>query len=125
MFPLVALITISGTVALTLGAPLRAETWTMEFPIDKQGLASPGRNPHFILEPGRYLVLREGNVKLNITVSTETKMVDGVQARVIEERESRAGSGRKFRGTIWRSASGISACSTSEKTWTSTKVARS
>jgi hypothetical protein len=63
----------------------------MEFPIDKQGLASPGRNPPFILEPGRYLVLREGNVKLTITVSTETKMVDEVQARVSEERESRAG----------------------------------
>ena len=91
MFPLVPLITVGGTIVLILGAPLRAETWTTEFQIDKQDLASSGRNPYFILEPGRYLVLREGNVKLTITVLTETKMVDGVETRVVEERESRAG----------------------------------
>jgi hypothetical protein len=83
---------IAGAIAvLMLGAPLRAETWTTEFPVDKQELASTGRNPYFILEPGHYLVLRGGGVELTITVLTETKMVDGVQTRVVEERETKAG----------------------------------
>ena len=90
-FPLVPLIIAGGTVVLMLGAPLRAETWTTEFPIDKQDVASTGRNPYFILEPGRYLVLSEGDVELTITVLTETKLVDGVQTRVVEERETKAG----------------------------------
>src|ERR1700758_2131275 len=90
-FPLVPLIIAGETVVLMLGAPLRAETWTTEFPIDKQDVASTGRNPYFILEPGRYLVLRGGDVELTITVLTETKMVDGVQTRVVEERETEAG----------------------------------
>lgn len=83
---------IAGAILVLLpGAPLRAETWTTEFPIDKQDLASTGRNPYFILEPGHYLVLREGDVELTITVLAETRMVDGVQTRVVEERETKAG----------------------------------
>jgi len=85
------LIIAGGIAVLMLGAPLRAETWTTEFPIDKQELASTGRNPYFVLEPGHYLVLRGGDVELTITVLTETKMVDGVQTRVVEERETKAG----------------------------------
>lgn len=87
----VPLIIAGGIGVVMLGAPLRAETWTREFPIDKQELASTGRNPHFILEPGHYLVLRKGDVELTITVLNETKMVDGVQTRVVEERETKAG----------------------------------
>jgi hypothetical protein len=89
-FPLVPLI-IAGGIVVLMVAPLRAETWTTEFPIDKQDLASTGRNPYFILEPGHYLFLRGGDVELTITVLTETKMVDGVQTRVVEERETKAG----------------------------------
>ena len=89
--PLAPLIIAGGIVALMLGASLRAETWTTEFPIDKQDLASTGRNPYFILEPGHYLVLRVGDEELTITVLPETKMVDGVQTRVVEERETKAG----------------------------------
>src|SRR5262245_43586475 len=89
--PLAPLVIAWGILVLTLGASLRAETWTTEFPIDKQDLASIGRNPYFILEPGHSLVLRAGDVELTITVLNETKMVDGVQTRVVEERETKAG----------------------------------
>jgi hypothetical protein len=85
------LIIAGGIGVLMLGAALRAETWTTEFPIDKQDLASTGRNPYFILEPGHYLVLRGGDVELTITVLNETKTVDGVQTRVIEARETKSG----------------------------------
>jgi hypothetical protein len=88
-FPWVPLIVAGGIGVLTLGAPLRADTWTSEFPIDKQDLASTGRNPYFILESGYTIVLRGGNEELTITVLNETKMVDGVETRVVEEREGR------------------------------------
>lgn len=90
-FLLAPLIVAGGALVLMLGAPLRAETWTAEFPIDRQDLASTGRNPYFILEPGHSLVLRGGDAELTITVLAETRMVDGVQTRVVEERETKGG----------------------------------
>ena len=90
-FPWVPLIVAGGIGVLTVGAHLRADTWTSEFPIDKQDLASTGRNPYFILEPGYTIVLRGGNEELTVTVLNETKMVDGVETRVVEERETKAG----------------------------------
>jgi hypothetical protein len=88
---LAPLIIAGGILVLMLGAPLRAQTWTMEFPVDKQDLASTGRNPYFILEPGHSLVLRGGDAEVTITVLAETRMVDGVQTRVVEERETKDG----------------------------------
>jgi hypothetical protein len=76
---------------LLLGASPRPDAWTTDFPIEKQDLASTGRNPYFILEPGYYLVLKGGDVELTITVLNETKMVDGVETRVVEERETKRG----------------------------------
>ncbi len=88
---LTPLVIAGAILAVMLGAPLRAETWTSDFPIDKQDLASSGRNAYFVLEPGHYSVLRGGDVEVTITVLTETKLVDGVQTRVVEERETKAG----------------------------------
>jgi hypothetical protein len=86
-FPLL----VAGVGVLMLGASSRADAWTTDFPIEKQDLASTGRNPYFILEPGYYLVLKGGDVELTITVLNETKMVDGVETRVVEERETKGG----------------------------------
>jgi hypothetical protein len=60
--------------------------------VDRDGLASIGRNPYFILEPGYTLVLEGGNERLVITVLDETLIVDGVETRVVEERETRGGN---------------------------------
>jgi len=62
-----------------------------DFLIDKADLASSGTNPYFILEPGHQLVYKGGDEELIITVLDETKMVDGVETRVVEERESEGG----------------------------------
>lgn len=69
-----------------------AARFTDSFDVDKANLASTGRNRFFILEPGYRLVL-EGKEKgkavvLTITVLNETKMVDGVDTRVVEEKET-------------------------------------
>jgi hypothetical protein len=66
-------------------------SWTTQFGVEKGELSSTGRNPYFILEPGYQLVLEEGNERLAVTVLNETKTVDGVETRVVEERETKDG----------------------------------
>ncbi|MGH8582218.1 MAG: TapB family protein [Gammaproteobacteria bacterium] len=66
-------------------------TWQEEFGISKCNLLAAGRNQYFVLEPGFQLVLQGGDTKLQITVLNETKMVDGVVTRVVEEREWKDG----------------------------------
>jgi hypothetical protein len=65
--------------------------WTSDFSMDKADLASTGRNPYFILEPGYQLILEGGGEKHWVTVLNETKMVDGVETRVVEEYETKNG----------------------------------
>ncbi|MEW6337448.1 MAG: hypothetical protein AB1625_08595 [Acidobacteriota bacterium] len=66
--------------------------FTDEFSIDACTFATTGSNPFFILQPGYRLIL-EGEedgeeVEVIITVLAETEAVDGVETRVLEERES-------------------------------------
>jgi hypothetical protein len=73
------------------GEPRDDGAWTGEFLVEKGELKSSGRNPFFILEPGYELVFEKGKERLTITVLDETKVVDGVETRVVEERESEDG----------------------------------
>lgn len=66
-------------------------SWQMEFGIKNCNLQTTGRNPYFILEPGHQLVLEGGDTKLQITVLDETRTVDGVATRVVEEKEWKDG----------------------------------
>ncbi len=74
---------------------LDSREFTDSFPEEKADLGPTGRNPYMILEPGHTLVLeaKEGgeNVLLTITVLEETERVDGVETRVVEEREIKNG----------------------------------
>jgi hypothetical protein len=65
--------------------------WADTFAIDKGDFVSAGSNTYFCLEPGYKLVLADGNERLVITVLNETKLVDGVETRIVEERESKGG----------------------------------
>jgi hypothetical protein len=65
--------------------------WQEEFAISKCNLLTNGRNPYFVLEPGFQLILEGGDTKLQITVLDDTKAVDGVVTRVVEEREWKKG----------------------------------
>lgn len=67
------------------------QTWLSNFQIDRDELTSTGRNPYFILEPGYVLVLEGGSERLTITVLDETRRIDNVETRVVEERETKAG----------------------------------
>ena len=65
--------------------------WTDSFSVDKANLTSTGKNPYFNLEPGHFSQFESKDEKLVITVLDETKKVDGVETRIIEEREEKDG----------------------------------
>ena len=62
------------------------------FDITKCNMMTTGKAPYFVLEPGFQLVLQGGDTKLEITVLPETKLVAGVNTRVVEEREWKNGA---------------------------------
>lgn len=76
----------SATLAL-LQTQEVSKVWQEEFGISDCTLVTTGQNPFFILEPGFQLVLEGGGTRLMITVLDETMVVDGVETRVVEERE--------------------------------------
>lgn len=86
--------------ALNFGINIYASTtngqeWQDSFKLEDCDLASNGANSYFILEPGYQLIL-EGqedgaDIQLKITVLDETKIVNGTEARVVEERETEGG----------------------------------
>ena len=61
------------------------------FQVDKGALLDEGSNTYMILEPGYKLILVDGKDTLTITVLDETKVVDGVKTRIVEERETKGG----------------------------------
>jgi hypothetical protein len=69
-----------------------SKLYTTSFMTENCTFSSTGANPFFILEPGYRQVFRgedEGEpAELVITVLGETRTVDGVETRVVEERES-------------------------------------
>jgi hypothetical protein len=65
--------------------------FTADFRISECTFSNIGTNPYFILQPGLELVLegeeKKEAVRLEIRVLYETELVDGVQTRVVQERE--------------------------------------
>jgi hypothetical protein len=70
--------------------------WQQAFPVNPAELATVGENPYLVLMPGYQLVL-EGKesgktVRLVVSVLDETKVVGGIETRVVEERETADGA---------------------------------
>jgi hypothetical protein len=73
-----------------------SEGWMTSFDLEKCDFTSTGKNSYFILEPG-YQVVLEGEedgekLQLVMSVMNETKIVGGVETRVVEERETEGGN---------------------------------
>ena len=85
------LLLTSGWLGATALAAGSKDAFTDTFAVDKEELASVGTNRFFILVPGFQAVLegKDGGkpAVLTITVLSETKRVDGVETRIVEERE--------------------------------------
>lgn len=86
---LVIVVLCAGVAVLAQQSP--DESWTKDFAQEKADLSPTGRNPYFILEPGYTLVLADGKEQLVVTVLDETREIDGVTTRVVEERETDGG----------------------------------
>jgi hypothetical protein len=90
--PAVALAMLAAGAILAFSGPAPSrQGWADTFNVDKKDFASSGSNAFFRLEPGHTLVLAKGSERLVITVLEETRLVDGVETRVVEERESKGG----------------------------------
>lgn len=65
--------------------------WADHFPLDDYSFVSTGKNPYWPLTPGRFVVLGAlkpaGGEFVLISVLDDTEMIDGIETRVIEERE--------------------------------------
>ena len=94
LFPahLTALVLALSTVPGTANDIAKAESpWCDSFSPNKTDLADAGKNPYFLLWPGYRLFLSDGNNTLVISVLKETKVIDGVRTRAVEERKTTDG----------------------------------
>jgi hypothetical protein len=82
----------AATLALCASAAQGAgSAWQQEFALSSCNMVTSGKNPYFVLEPGFQLFLEGGGMRLQITVTAETRQIDGVMTRVVEEREWKDG----------------------------------
>ena len=86
-----------STTPSTSPSPPTTQTTEFQdtFDLENCTFDSRGSNTYFILEPGHQslLVAQENGEKIElvITVLNETKVVDGIETRIVEERESEDG----------------------------------
>jgi hypothetical protein len=85
-----AMVMAASAAMLAAEAPQKAE-FRSSFPVDKAKLSNTGKGAYWILEPGYKLHLQAGKHTLVVSVLEETKVVDGVTTRVVEERETESG----------------------------------
>jgi hypothetical protein len=81
---------LASSAAYAQGKP-KDSGWQEKFDLSSCNLLTTGKSEYFILEPGFQLVLEGGDTKLQITVLDETKVIDGVTTRVVEEKEWKDG----------------------------------
>ena len=81
----------AALAAVVFGGVFLAQTkdndFQTAFTVDKAKLGVKGSNPYFNLTPGYQLSYRHGKETDIVTVLNETKRIDGVDARVVEDRE--------------------------------------
>ena len=92
LFQVVGLaIPIAASAALLAAHAPQKPDFRATFSVDKAKLSHTGKGTYWILEPGYRLHLQSGNDTLVVSVLDETKLVDGVMTRVVEERETEGG----------------------------------
>jgi hypothetical protein len=83
----------TGTAAKISVVPPSADTtkFVDTFNVDKANFADAGKSTYFVLIPGCKMSYVNATDTLVITVTGDTKLVDGVKTRVVEERETKNG----------------------------------
>jgi len=90
------LTTIWTLLAFYGDAPVQAgsttlQDWQTEFNISQRTLSDTGESAYFVLIPGYQVVLEGGGERVTITVLDETKEINGITTRVVEERSEERG----------------------------------
>jgi hypothetical protein len=75
--------------ALCFAQPARQ--WQSRFPVDRSLLGVKGSNLYFNLTPGFQLSYAHGKNTQVVKVLNETRRIDGVETRVVEDREMKNG----------------------------------
>ena len=95
---LVLTLTAASTLLMSCGsAAARADSaaarqdWQAEFGIAQRALTHTGESAYFVLVPGYQIVLDGGGETVTLTVLDETKVINGITARVVEERSEEGG----------------------------------
>jgi len=88
VFTIAALLT---ALACVDGHIVIAGDWQGEFNIGSRKLSHTGKSKYFILVPGFQTVLESPAEKVTITVLDETRKINGIITRVVEERELKNG----------------------------------
>ncbi len=70
---------------------LAADDFQSVFHVDRKTLGVKGANPYFNLTPGYTWKYQHGSAVDTVTVLPETKMIDGVETRAVEHRETKNG----------------------------------
>jgi hypothetical protein len=90
-----AKISIVAVVSFVMYGPIThsqgSEKWQATFALDKKTLGVQGTNPYFNLSPGYQLSYSHKTDIEVVTVLDETRVIDGVTTRVVEDRESHEG----------------------------------
>lgn len=74
-------------VGILRSQPQKDKDFQTVFSVDKKNLGVKGSNPYFNLTPGYQLSYRHGKATDVVTVLNEIKRIDGVDSRVVEDRE--------------------------------------
>ena len=88
VFTIAALLT---ALACVDGHIVIAGDWQGEFNIGSRKLSHTGKSKYFNLMPGFQTVLESPEEKITITVLDETRKINGIITRVVEERELKNG----------------------------------
>ena len=91
MLLLAALCSAGGATDWQAKQKTGVPVWRNSFQVERANLSDRGRNTYFVLEPGYRLTFVSGKDTLTVTVLQETKVVDGVRTRIVEERETEGG----------------------------------
>lgn len=86
-----SLLALSIFAVAVLAWQTDAGGWRASFSVDKKALSATGSNQYFVLTPGFRLYYEHGKDTLTTTVLNETKTIDGVQTRAVEDRETKNG----------------------------------
>lgn len=82
------LVLLAGCAGPRVSEPTPQDGWRDTFDVGKKALSSTGRGTYVVLEPGATWTYSDREEQLVITVLDETRTVDGVVTRVVEERET-------------------------------------